>query len=286
MARKPGTNTPTEKVSLSDAVNQDLATVDQRSADLVEIDAKFGDGLPYAKVRVIDELASYNQLGSKVALEMGKRLILLKEHEGHGGFLKALDQLQINERAARRLMTQAVHFSNRTTLSDLGSSKLLELALLDDSKLDELEKGGTVAGLQVDDIAQMSVRELRDALRAEQEARADADAMVEKKNKKIDELDAKLTRRGKKPQWDEQAKEFSKAQRAVTDLNEENLLAQAGQIEELTEQWGELPDDQRSALAHAILDDVNRVLAAAFALQNLVTDNVAIHARQRATARD
>jgi hypothetical protein len=286
MSRRPGTNTPTEKVALSGAVNDDLKAADKRAADLVVIDERFGAGLPYAKDRVLAEAQFFVNQGAESFFEAGKRFVLLKEHEGHGGFVKALEAVGIEPRAAQKLMQIAVKFANAPTLAHLGRCKLMELAVLDDDKIEELGKGGTIAGLELDEISCMSVRELRDALRKETEARADADAMIAKKNQKIDELDAKLTRRGKKPQWDQQAKEFSKAQRAITDLNEENLLAQAGQIEEMTEAWGELPDDQRSALAHAILDDVNRVLAAAFALQNLVTDQVAIHARQRATARD
>ncbi|HCL4297085.1 TPA: DUF3102 domain-containing protein, partial [Pseudomonas aeruginosa] len=98
--------------------------------------------------------------------------IVLKEHEPHGDFTQIVtEQLGIHERAARRMMQAALKYlspaleSKRTTLSVLGKAKLLELISEDDDDLVALADGGTVAGLDLDDIERMSCRELRKALR-------------------------------------------------------------------------------------------------------------------------
>ena len=52
-------------------------------------------------------------------------------------------------------------------------SKLIELLVLDDDQVAELNEGGTVAGITLDDVATMSVSDLRKTLR---EARAEAEA--------------------------------------------------------------------------------------------------------------
>ena len=71
-----------------------------------------------------------------------------------------------------------VEFSNASTSTHLieaagNKSKLIELLVLDDDQVAELNDGGTVAGITLDDVAAMSVSDLRKALR---EARADAEA--------------------------------------------------------------------------------------------------------------
>lgn len=50
---------------------------------------------------------------------------------------------------------------NVPTLAHLGKAKLFELMTEDDEELAELADGGTVAGLTLDDVDRMSVRELR-----------------------------------------------------------------------------------------------------------------------------
>ena len=71
-----------------------------------------------------------------------------------------------------------VEVSNASTSTHLieaagNKSKLIELLVLDDDQVAELNDGGTVAGITLDDVAAMSVSDLRKALR---EARADAEA--------------------------------------------------------------------------------------------------------------
>lgn len=168
--------------------------------------SQFGDGLPYDRTRVVGEAKFYMAQSAEAMLEAGKRLIVLKENEPHGEFEAVLqEQLGLEPRSARRIMAATIKYSSpqleakRTTLSVLGKSKLFELMTEDDEDLAELAEGGTVAGLTLDDVDRMSVRELRRALRdARENAEAKAKVLADK-NTKIDALDTELSKLKSKP---------------------------------------------------------------------------------------
>lgn len=79
-------------------------------------------------------------------------------------------------------------------MSLLGKAKLFELVAEDDDDLAELADGGTVAGLTLDDVDRMSVRELRQALREARETNAAQQRVLADKNEKIDSLSTRLRR--------------------------------------------------------------------------------------------
>lgn len=170
----------------------------QREGELATIAQRFGDGLPYNRDRLIGVARTALQDSAAQLFAAGRALIWLKEMEPQGEFYRVLDEVGIPDRGARKLMQAVAKYSQgpRTKLADLGRTKLLELIAEDDETLDALADGGTVAGLTRDDIAAMSARELRDALRAAREKadqdRAAHDRILEGKNKKIDELDRAL----------------------------------------------------------------------------------------------
>ena len=72
-------------------------------------------------------------------------------------------------------------------------SKLFEMLVLDDEQIEELELTGQTGELKLDDIATMSVKELRAALRETRENAEAQSRLLADKNAKIDELAAKLT---------------------------------------------------------------------------------------------
>lgn len=78
-------------------------------------------------------------------------------------------------------------------------SKLLELLVLDDSEIDALENGETVRGVTLDDVETMSVTELKKALRATREDAKAKDAVIKKKDEKLNELDQALEKNRLKP---------------------------------------------------------------------------------------
>lgn len=140
--------------------------------------------------------------------ELGGYLLMLREASQHGKFLPILEDLNLAPRAAQQYMSVARRFANTKSISHLegaGIAKLVELVALNDEQLEELTELGQTGELALDDVATMSVKELRAAIR-EAKAEKDADAaLLEKKNQKIDKLERDLRRINKLPADDQLA---------------------------------------------------------------------------------
>jgi hypothetical protein len=117
--------------------------------------------------------------------------------------MQVVERLGMAQRSVNYAMAAARRFSNSPTLANLSSSKMKALTVLDDDEIQELEQGGTVRGMKLDDIEKMTVRELREnlqekdeKLRHEQEARKREreiqDKAIAQKEVKINELEAQL----------------------------------------------------------------------------------------------
>ena len=137
--------------------------------------------------------------------ELGRALIVLKEHTEHGRFTEIVKtQFGIDKSAAARLMSATQRFATPQmqkalpNLMGLGKSKLLELLVEEDVTLTGLAEGEEVNGMTLDDVDRMTVRELRVALRENREQLAAKDKVLGDKNAKIDELAEKLEKAKKK----------------------------------------------------------------------------------------
>ncbi|MBJ9695490.1 DUF3102 domain-containing protein [Burkholderia cenocepacia] len=210
----PADNTLEVLPALTDAANKLAA----RSS---EISKQFGDGLPYERHRVVNEARFYMAQSAEAMLEAGKRLILLKENEPHGEFTSIVEeQLGLAPRTARLMIQAAVKYSSpqleskRQALAVLGKTKLFELMTEDDEELAALAEGGTIAGMDLDDIDRMTSRELRAALREAHENATAQARLLSDKNAKIDELAAKKTR-VKRVTPDEEGAEIRKETSAI-----------------------------------------------------------------------
>lgn len=147
-----------------------------------------------------DEIRFYQRRTVEACLELGKRLILLKELTPHGEFNQRTEMLNINERTAQRFISAALKFSKSDNLSLLkaagNQSKLLELLVLDDEDIAELNDGGSVNDITLDDIDRMTASELRKKLR---EAKLDNESkqqIIDKDSESLKKLkaeNAKLT---------------------------------------------------------------------------------------------
>lgn len=143
-----------------------------------------------------DRIRFYQGRTVEAVLEMGKCLLILKEICSHGDFTKRIELLGFSPRMAQKFMqaTLKVKSEFNSLIAKVDSqTKLLELITLDDDQLEALNSGESVGGITLDDIDTMSVSELKKALkqaRAENEAK---DEVLATKNRKIDELDAKLS---------------------------------------------------------------------------------------------
>ncbi|MGK4362068.1 hypothetical protein [Ectopseudomonas oleovorans] len=138
----------------------------------------------------------------EACLEVGRGLYTLRKACGHGNFIDRLDALGIEWSVAKRFIQSATKFaslgSNAAMAKAIGNqSKLFEMLVLDDEEIQELELTGQTGELHLDDVATMSVKELRKALR---ETREDKKALAQvnaDKNAKIDELSAALAKKPK-----------------------------------------------------------------------------------------
>jgi len=137
--------------------------------------------------------------------ELGRALIVLKEHTERGRFMEIVKrEFGIGHNETARLMAATQRFATpqmqkaAPKLMDLGKSKLLELLVEEDVTLIGLAEGEEVNGMTLDDVDRMTVRELRLALRESREDAKAKDEVLAGKNAKIDELAEKLEKAKKK----------------------------------------------------------------------------------------
>jgi len=107
------------------------------------------------------------RLGATI-FELGAYLLLMKEACPHGKFLPALERLDLGVDTAQRYMQVTRRFANTASgryLETAGIKKMVELLPLDNEQLDALESLGQTGELALDDVARMSVKELRQAVR-------------------------------------------------------------------------------------------------------------------------
>lgn len=115
--------------------------------------------------------------------ELGGYLLLMKEACTHGAFLPALERLGITADSAQRYMAMSRRFANTATsrhLEKLGFSKMTELLPLDDGQVEELTGLGQTGELALDDVATMSVKQLRAAVRKERAEAAKQKSQVDR----------------------------------------------------------------------------------------------------------
>lgn len=201
-------------VALSGDINVSLNAMTEHRLEIMQ---QFGDGLPYERDRIVHEARFYMAQSAEAMLEAGKRLIILKENEPHGDFIDIVEsQLSLSKRTVQVMMQASLKYlspqleSKAQTFALLGKSKLFELMTEDDEELAELADGGTVAGLTLDDVDRMSVRELRQALREARETNAAQQRVLADKNEKIDSLSTRLEKKSRiqPPKPDEEVKKL------------------------------------------------------------------------------
>lgn len=139
-----------------------------------------------------DEIRFYQQRTVESCMEIGKRLLLVKEQTPHGEFNKRIEILNFTPRMAQKFMSAVLKFSKTNSSSLLqkagNQTKLLELVMLDDDEIELINEGGSIGDVNLDSIETMSVRELKKALR---DAKSDIEAkeqVIKTKDQKTNEL--------------------------------------------------------------------------------------------------
>ncbi len=175
---------------------------------------EYGGGLPWHPLHYYERIATEMHRSAEAFVRAGGYLIVAQAYSAHGQWLDLLEQLRLSPRSAQRMMLAARRLlgsPNTTTSSYLaasnttastyvtspgatrlleasgGTSKLIELLSLPEEEFQALKDAGeTPSGLSVDDVAQMTTSELREALR---EARKDLAAREERQAKLQKQVD-------------------------------------------------------------------------------------------------
>ena len=197
MGRKP----KIEPKAMVKAMDNVVQNIEEQRLSIQEVEEQFGDGQPYERLRLVNEIRFYQQQTAESLIEIGKRLIRIKANEEHGGFLQVLESLGMAARSAQYAISAAKKFGNTQATAYLGNEKIRALTVLDDDSIQTLENGGEVKGVSLDDIEKMSVRELKEALRKERDKHkkdktAQEDAIA-KKEEKINDLEREIRYRDK-----------------------------------------------------------------------------------------
>jgi len=153
-----------------EALNQEVVTALEANDNANAVAKQLGYEGAMTVGALEDEIRFYQRRTAEACLELGKRLLILKELSPHGEFITRIELLGFSQSSAKRFMQAAFKFSKTTNLGvltdKLGSqSKLLELVTMDDDDIQQLANGETVRGLSLDEIDTMTASQLKVALR-------------------------------------------------------------------------------------------------------------------------
>ncbi|ADJ61751.1 hypothetical protein G5B88_01115 [Herbaspirillum seropedicae] len=174
---------PAALASLSESANAMALMNQERNAAAQAIALQLGYEGSLAVGALEDEIRFYQRRTVESLLELGKRLLVLKELTPHGQFEQRVEMLGFSYRSAARFMQAAIKTSKSANLALLSSqvksaSAFLELVTHDDDTLDAL--------VQMDEIDRMSATQLRQTLR-------DLHGDLQAKDKVLDDAHRKLT---------------------------------------------------------------------------------------------
>ena len=117
---------------------------------------------------ITDEILDAKRAGGEAILTIGRCLIEAKDMLSHGEWLPWLtEKVEFSPRTAQNFMRLAREWSNTQTLADLGASKALALLALPPEERDTF--------LEEHNVVDMSARQLEQAIKERDEARAAAE---------------------------------------------------------------------------------------------------------------
>jgi hypothetical protein len=149
-------------------------------------------GEEYSRLVYVQTGNNVFRMREGMGLVGGAILLELKEHEEHGSFMKAVEEMGLGHRSATRYMHYARKFGKLANLATLRNSKLDLLEDLDEAELKELNDKGEVFGINLDEIERLPAWATRDELRKAKEKLKRQEALHEKELKRRDEEIADL----------------------------------------------------------------------------------------------
>lgn len=128
-------------------------------------------------------------------IEIGKRLIKVKENLEHGEFTEWLKQkVDISHRTANNFMKVATTFSNSQAIANLGSTKLFLLAGLEEEERQEVMQENNVEDMTTRELEKIvkEKKQIKEQLEAEQEYSNELQEAIKEKEEKIRTLQAEI----------------------------------------------------------------------------------------------
>ena len=190
---------------LDPELNKDQGAVQAQVRHSMAVMAQWANGEKYDEKVMIERGRYAMRQTLEGMFELGRVLIIIKEHTDHGRFTDIIaENFGLHQREAQRLMNATQRFATpamqkaQQKLMDLGKSKLLELLTEEDDDLIDLADGGSINGVTLDDVDRMTVRELRAALKDSREDLEAARKVSATKQETIDELNHTLEKTRKK----------------------------------------------------------------------------------------
>lgn len=248
---------PTDVLDQDMAAHTALSIADQQQhARVRAVALRVGYQLPGDAIDpdlIQRDIAANMRRSVEACLEVGRGLSVLKEACPHGQFLARLDVIGLDRKVAAKFMQAATKFANVSSTRHLeaaigSQTKLFEMLVLDDEQIDELALEGQTGELKLDDVATMSVKELRTKLRELRQKDEATQRLLQDKNAKIDELTT--VKLGVSP-WDEKVGKFKGAIAAHFDQLDQGV-AQInlfhGSILDEDTQWGDDAEQERLIL--------------------------------------
>lgn len=124
-------------------------------------------------------------------IEIGKRLIKVKDNLPHGEYLNWLEnKVDFSDRTARNFMKVAMTFENWQPVANLGTRKLLALAGLDEEDREEIIKENNVEDMTTRELEQVvkEKKQIKEQLEAEQEYSNELQEAIKEKEQQIKNL--------------------------------------------------------------------------------------------------
>jgi hypothetical protein len=208
---------------------QAMDLVVQKSAENLSIAKKLLDantvlGEDYSALSYIHAARNAFELHEKSGLVGGALLIAIREHEDHGSFLKALEQIGIKRGKAYQYMHIAERYSKFPNFGNLNNSKFELLDEFTDSELEKLNDGEEVRGMTIDKWESLPATKVREKCR---------------------EFEAKI-------------KETEDARKHDREIQEKAIARKDTKINELEQQLRYQQPPTREQIAKAALDGMNR----------------------------
>lgn len=272
---------PVIDTSAGDSLPQLAAHLRETQANAVALAQQLGYEGALTVPGLEDEIRFYQRRSMEAVLELGKRLLLLKQVSEHGEFIPSLERLGIGRSLANKLMAATWKFANADSnpllaLPGLTQTKFLELAILDYGEIEALADGESVLGLTLDDIDCMSVSEMKTAIRKakreQEEEKAAQEEIKRRRDERVNALEeevARLTSIPKTPAMIEEEQighVMAQSQLVVREI-EAGLRGQLAKLERLFDD-GVQPNHVRLAQQQAVTQILQaaRVLAGDFGI--------------------